>query len=131
MLNKPSPVRVLLVTTAFAVTVLWLCTLFAFPERWKDSHGYNPVGWLVITSGLHLVLGIFLGVASIFRFVSSRFALVVGLAPIGHLAGSPFEMPWCIVLFVAPSAGILIAAYFELCNSQSKVAVGPDSDHSA
>jgi hypothetical protein len=109
--------RMVLVLIACAVTMLWLGVLFEFPEKWKDRHGYNQLGWLVITSGLHIVMGAILGIASVHGVVRVWFAAVVGLAPIGHLAGSPFEIPWCIVLFVVPSAAIIVAGYFELRRS--------------
>lgn len=105
--------RLILVLVACAVTMLWLGALFAFPESWKDRHGYNQLGWLVIASALHIVMGAILGIASAFGIVRVRFAAIVGLAPLGHLAGSTFEIPWCIVLFEVPSAAIFVAGYFE------------------
>lgn len=102
------------------LTVWWLRAVYSPHDPVADPHGYGELFRLIILSGLHLIVGVVLLIASQFGVVRTRFAVLVILAPIAHLAGTPFEMPLCLVLFTVPSVAILLTALLELT-----ISVGP------
>jgi hypothetical protein len=95
------------------LAVLWLKAVFSPHDPVADPHGVGELLWLVVLSFLHLLLGVALLIASRFGTIRAYLGIAVVSAPIFHLAGSPFERPWCDILFVAPSIAILLAAVVE------------------
>jgi len=98
--------------------VLWIWCLYDYPESMKDQHGYNQLGHLVMASALHILMGIFLAIAARIGVMRARFAIVVLFAPVAHVAGAPFERPWCDGLFIAPSVLILSVGALELTHTR-------------
>jgi hypothetical protein len=107
-------VRWFLVIAACLVTILWLCAIIAPYDPVGDPYGLNGLFWCIIASGLHIICGVTLLIASRFGVVRVYFAILVVFTPFAHMLGSPIEAPWCFLPFVIPSIVIVITGILEL-----------------
>jgi hypothetical protein len=112
------------------VTLSWLAALILFPEAWQDQHGYNQLGALILTSGLHWVACLPLAIASSVGVLRPALPVLVAGAPFWHLAGSSINAPGCWPFFVVPSMAILIAGFMEarlaLATVPPMTTIGPE-----
>jgi hypothetical protein len=106
--------RLAFVSLAEATTFVWLWCLFAYPDEWRDPHGYNQLVALMLASFLHMV--VFVPLTAVFALgqVSFVLPLLLNLAPIGHMLGSFTPEPVCWAMLVGPSVAIMIAGGCEL-----------------
>jgi hypothetical protein len=124
MFEAPSiaKARWFLVSATCVVTILWLCAIFAPYDPVTDPHGYNSLFWAIICSGLHIICGAALFIASQFGVVRVYFAILVLFTPLAHVLGSAIEAPGCFVPFLVPSILIILAGSYEVAYPTARVA---------
>ena len=106
-------VRLPLAVAACGVTLAWSAATLVPHEAWQDPHGYNQLIAMILTSGLHCVVGLPLVAAWWAGVVEPWLPLAVFAAPVAHFVGSMIDWPTCELFFLVPSAAVLSAGLVE------------------